>query len=673
MFKKIVVSICVFSFSFSCFLNFLNSKRVVLMSNPDISPTATRRHSVTSFSQDDILSHDRLYEIRFDPRYRDYRSSISLNTNNYRSRSNSVSSIASARYPIISSSTYIPKRVVTPPPIVIQDWDNTPQIFVEEYDDKIVRSSPTKSDDEEFQKLLNKHEALSEGDLTTVGDTNNIPFIDDDDSMSNDTADEYFPSDEKHDKQQQHQKQLEGNQNNLLNDRRNSNGYRKSISFDVIASNKDSVKLSKMFVSEDGNDRKSPQKMCLTNKSSCSHCFSSDAARSRSFMRNVERENIANNTEPPLSPIPTCDIYKLSYRNKCRNTRTETVTKTDNVDHSILVDKLKKFKNFNYDETNSSLNDKTSFIQNTTNTNKNNNSKQSSPSHKIRWDDKILVSKYRRNKNKSKPKRDVYASEDIYMCQGKVKALTTYFDSMRFLNEDCHCHHKAHYQSAPNLSGKLSEDEQKKVLRQLKEWSEFGLEDNDKTKSVSKDSDTVKCTLLKRAESQPVLNLHDEDYASCKSYKKLLNRIDKIDKDRNRSSLLNLNDFVLYEDLLNDDLAQILPDCLILHKTLACNPHCTNIENLLINVKNKQSINQQLQSRCNASKPTKLSSFREFERHRCRSPCFNTKKSSAKNLKNRSQQYQQPHSAANTSKATTISTTPALFDNNNNVSSGSIT
>lgn len=59
------------------------------------------------------------------------------------------------------------------------------------------------------------------------------------------------------------------------------------------------------------------------------------------------------------------------------------------------------------------------------------------------------------------------------VCEGKVKALTTYFNSLPYMVDDCKC--KKLHQSTPDLRDKLTFEEMEAVRRQLKEYSEFGL------------------------------------------------------------------------------------------------------------------------------------------------------------------------------------------------------
>lgn len=59
------------------------------------------------------------------------------------------------------------------------------------------------------------------------------------------------------------------------------------------------------------------------------------------------------------------------------------------------------------------------------------------------------------------------------VCEGKVKALTTYFNSLPYMVDGCKC--TKHHRSTPDLRDKLSFNEMEMVRRQLQEYSEFGL------------------------------------------------------------------------------------------------------------------------------------------------------------------------------------------------------
>ena len=102
---------------------------------------------------------------------------------------------------------------------------------------------------------------------------------------------------------------------------------------------------------------------------------------------------------------------------------------------------------------------------------------------------------------------------------GRVKALTTYFDTLPFASK--------FHQSTPNLFSltkhKLSCEELARVKGQLEEWSEFGLN--------NKDNNLV-CSFMKRAESAPALCFENEIYDDFKKYRDALNRIDKVKAKR---------------------------------------------------------------------------------------------------------------------------------------------
>jgi hypothetical protein len=474
--------------------------------------------------------------------------------------------------------------------------------MVEEYvDDKIDDENSFKSDD--LRTIISNsgsYQALNESDIKSIADSNDIPFIDDEEAVMETSS-------------------LDGNEGH-----RNSNGMgcRKTVSFDVI----NSEKAARMFVNlNDGNDKN------LNLNCNSYQCFSdaSDAARLRNVMRNILSENqVISNPSYPTNP--SCDTFRKTSQKK----------DDKNVDHSILVDKLKQLKSEQF-EMKSSLKPKSSTKL---------------KSYKIRWDESLS------EMEKSQDKR----TDDVHVCEGKVKALATYYNSLRFLKDDSRCGHQS--KSTPNLScnknEKLSRDEQKHVLQQLKEWSKFGLKDEADTRLL--------CSFLKRAQSTPILNLNNEDFGSCKSYKDLLNRIDKIESST--KSFPNITDYVLYDDLVQHSP----PDCFILHKKIACNPKCKNIENILINLKTRKPMSvkqRQQKSLCYASNPTLLGSFGEFESHPCRSPCYNTKKQkSIKQLKNqRRRKFESISPLVSSSATTTFPTTKPFLFNNNNAMSGSLT
>ncbi|KAL1398809.1 hypothetical protein pipiens_002337 [Culex pipiens pipiens] len=174
------------------------------MSNPDISQG--RRFSV-SLSNDDILSNDQLQQIHFDPRYRDCRSTVSLNSSFYnRTRSNSLGSIG--RGLAAACSTGIPTMPCIPPPIALSKptrYDTPPSIYVEDYDSRGSSHNSSRemikieeSVEPEPESPVVAHVPVfevriegpsTESNLSFVADVNldDIPFIDDDDDEERET------------------------------------------------------------------------------------------------------------------------------------------------------------------------------------------------------------------------------------------------------------------------------------------------------------------------------------------------------------------------------------------------------------------------------------------------------------------------------------------------------
>ncbi|EDS29891.1 conserved hypothetical protein [Culex quinquefasciatus] len=174
------------------------------MSNPDISQG--RRFSV-SLSNDDILSNDQLQQIHFDPRYRDCRSTVSLNSSFYnRTRSNSLGSIG--RGLAAACSTGIPTMPCIPPPITLSKptrYDTPPSIYVEDYDSRGSSHNSSRemikieeSVEPEPESPVVAHVPVfevriegpsTESNLSFVADVNldDIPFIDDDDDEERET------------------------------------------------------------------------------------------------------------------------------------------------------------------------------------------------------------------------------------------------------------------------------------------------------------------------------------------------------------------------------------------------------------------------------------------------------------------------------------------------------
>uniref|UniRef100_A0A182MPI8 Afadin n=1 Tax=Anopheles culicifacies TaxID=139723 RepID=A0A182MPI8_9DIPT len=152
------------------------------MSNPDISQ---RRYSL-SLSHEDILSNDQLQQIHFDPRYRDCRSSNSLNSiyyNQQRTRSNSLNSIGRI------GTIMKPVRYDTPPSIYVEDYDSRSNSHSSREMIKIEETAEPETPVVEERRPscvfeIRIEAPSTESNLSFVADVNldDIPFIDEDDA-----------------------------------------------------------------------------------------------------------------------------------------------------------------------------------------------------------------------------------------------------------------------------------------------------------------------------------------------------------------------------------------------------------------------------------------------------------------------------------------------------------
>uniref|UniRef100_A0A182VX10 PDZ domain-containing protein n=1 Tax=Anopheles minimus TaxID=112268 RepID=A0A182VX10_9DIPT len=152
------------------------------MSNPDISQ---RRYSL-SLSHEDILSNDQLQQIHFDPRYRDCRSSNSLNSiyyNHQRTRSNSLNSIGRI------GTIMKPVRYDTPPSIYVEDYDTRSNSHSSREMIKIEETAEPETPVVEERRPscvfeIRIEAPSTESNLSFVADVNldDIPFIDEDDA-----------------------------------------------------------------------------------------------------------------------------------------------------------------------------------------------------------------------------------------------------------------------------------------------------------------------------------------------------------------------------------------------------------------------------------------------------------------------------------------------------------
>lgn len=178
-------------------------------------------------------------------------------------------------------------------------------------------------------------------------------------------------------------------------------------------------------------------------------------------------------------------------------------------------------------------------------------------------------------------------ADDSRVCEGKVKALTTYFNSLPYMSEDCNCVNV--HQSTPDLSmsenrNRLTAEEMEIVRRQLKEWSEFGLR-----KAAN---DRPACSFFEHASTSPKVCLENERFNECKQYRDVLNKLDKVEMRGRKNFHCSL------ENVYNHPTP---PDCFFRPKPNHCHAHCRSVESKPIYVR-----------------PPIMRS----EKHKCRSPCY---------------------------------------------------
>lgn len=595
----------------------LNQLRNRRNSNPDIYP-GTRRFS-TSFSDEDILSNDQLDQIHFDPRYRDYRSASSLNNSNHRSRSNSLHSMASTGNIIMPQ--YQPFRRVSsqsPPlisaPLIPQKrWDTNPSIFIEEYcdDDHANDDNERKSESIKSEEVKNtsketlctsneslerkQQPALSVNDIKSFGDLSQIPFIDDD---SNDSAPCRIFSENELAKKQEIKRDT----------------CRKTVSFDIIKSGPAHQHLYSRSTSHGKNfppkqffnphtkfnyiDKNPPPQLfhaasandlLMPSSSSSSYPFNRTMSNVRTSKDGyVDRaKSVPTNSKPPFSFSSSSSTSSSSCSSLCYKSKN---------DHCTLVDKLIRIK------TEERLENQ--HHHKMTCTRKQNEKRNKLIDYKIKWDEI--------NGN---------ANDDKHViCSGKVKALTSYFNTLPYMSNECNCTNITH-QSTPNLSmtrngtsdgnKKLSNDEMAIVREQLKEWSEYGL--NERPPSKEK----LVCNFLKRATSSPSLCLENEIYGDCKQYHDVLNRLNKVKREAcsHHLSLSNVADDV---DCIENPYR---PDCFLLRKEFHCHPTC---DKKIIDIPRRGESSLSFNS----------------EKHKCRSACYNFRDPAKKRKKKIKEMFQ---------------------------------
>lgn len=498
-------------------------------SNPDIYPGA-RRFS-TSYSDEDILSNDQLDQIHFDPRYRDYRSASTINNSNYRVRSNSLHSMSSAgRVTPQYQYQYQPYRrvsSVSPPlhqltvPLAPQPrrWNTNPSIFIEEYRDDDIQQKSLSDAKVEKKKSLDSlyntsndslvlHQGLSENDIKSFGDLSEIPFIDDD---SNESAPCRFDE-------------------SATDKEMIMRPCRKTVSFDVIETRSEQPMLngknfpSKFPKSNFYPTHKTPQ-LFHAASSSTTRTHLHQKQHHRAIMDNVRRTRDGyiprSHSQPPPPPPP-------------RRSHSLLLDYYDEDDHCILVDKLIKIRMEEENETH-----RLCHKHGSTRKKKEDDDERNKINYKEKWSDNdCKATNYNHHHSDEKKSGGDDASE--LFTGGKVKALTSFFNSLPFKREECNCINI--HQSTPNLSSlssssergkggsnKLSCEEMTMVRKQLKELSDFGLgrKSND---LINVEIHTIDCESMRKARSTPNLCWEPREicHDDCKQHEEMLNRLDKI-------------------------------------------------------------------------------------------------------------------------------------------------
>lgn len=499
-------------------------------SNSDIYPGA-RRFS-TSFSDEDILSNDQLDQIHFDPRYRDYRSASSINNSNYRLRSNSLHSMGSNVTGGCLTPQYQPYRRVSSvsPPL------NHLTIPVPLAPQRRWNTNPSIF----IEEYRDDEKSTSE----TKNEKKNSR-----DSLCNNSNDSLQPA--------------------LSECDIKSFGDLSQIPFIDEDSNESAP--CRMFEDDDDIEKIEAIRPCRKTVS-----FDVIQKSGKNFPPKSLKSNFyPTHKNPPLFHAP--HKCRTMMRNDVRTTRDGYVarsqsqppavvhrpfsTSSSTSDHCSLVDKLIKIR---MEEVKSENN----------NENCPRHQHQCHQCSRVKWsDNKVLEEKNDNDSSKA-------------FRSGKVKALTTYFNTLPYMSDECNCI-KIH-QSTPNLlsstrkshSNRLSCEELAVVKEQLEEWSEFGLEAR---KNKNEDNNSV-CSFMKRSESAPILCFDNEIYDDCKEYRETLNRLDKVKMKRLKESPNHCP-----------------------HRCIHSCPSTTH----------KMSSSE--------SQNTKLN-FLKSEKHRCRSACFNPKR-----------------------------------------------
>lgn len=405
-------------------------------------------------------------------------------------------------------------------------WDANPSILIEEYDDEQIN----------FNKSSESISApLNEEGIASCIDSDDIPFID-----------------------EENLNEIKRNSNVCgimvdRNSRRGSNGCRKTVSFDTI--NENEIYDDESVVNKNFNKSKTFEYFIenYDDDDDDDHHFNNGT--------NNENEPIFKFCKMKQSMIKKCDDYddddSLSFY-FCKN-------------DGLTIDDGKNSKKMDLKELSIDLSELTS------------DSTNNSSSNEIRCVKSVTIT----DVPKILPYKVIWTkppptNNSLKYGNGKVKALTKYFDCLQFSDENF----MKESQSTPDLRfddnlinkecKKLTSNEQNLILTQLKEWSQYG--------TMGKTDSITKCYLHsdKKPLSSSLINLSSENYGKCRHLDKIYNKIDKVNLNVKSKSTPNIDQYLLHEDFYKID--EKFPDAFIINKKKICKKNCNSIENRDINL-----------------------------------------------------------------------------------------
>ncbi|XP_055713838.1 afadin isoform X17 [Phlebotomus papatasi] len=484
-----------------------------------------RRRSSSSSHEDILLNPNFQQKVHIDPRYRDTR-------------------------PIASNSS------------LNRDYEAPPMIYVEEYSDDVIRkdsdSMSGNSDNRSAESIQNQ--PLNEDSLASCVDSDDIPFIDDDNSPP--SVHTYLPPSMSC--SQQDVRQIGGGGPSkspgiIVKNRRDSgSSCRKTVSFDIINNDEEMMPLlagaSNNAATTEGNN-------VVVNVRKSNTCDSLNKDEPLTVAEKVKKK--CSGTKESI--LKFCKLKK-GQQNCDQHGSTASTSTGDNAhghvalrddNFSIYFDKdgdqppaaptpskRSSTSAVGIDLSEMTLDlsgihsDSTTSSGGQENNGRETNSMGLTDSKYLRRIPLLNMCDYDRViERKNAGHRVVWSTtppyhDDVILGNGKVRALTKYFDFLHDGTTESNKYSKRSL-SYPNLQHivqpkgqndhKLSEIERANVMVQLREWSKFGS----RTPSdLPKNSCTVHCRADKCTAS--VINLTAEEYGKCPHMDEIFNRIDNV-------------------------------------------------------------------------------------------------------------------------------------------------